>query len=401
MWSESDTSRYSVAGDSLATRCHCPCVLTWSDVNDTSTAAATPSPRSGGNATEPNSLPRGASKLASCSAVDATSETPICTRPASTFVAASPTRDSFSMRWPSPPSESRRPPYSAVDLGAWEVPLAAAAVASVSLPAPVVSAPSVSCRSMAVKSEEQVRTSVVLVPVLIGSEIPSDELTMAPTNLDACVAAASDTWSTTSTTACSRPKYTRTNYGYGIVFFPEFQSTILHMYRMRKRPRNILVLGSNLGTEALYLSHIFGSNTTVVGIEILSTLFQFSKENAAKHGFHQQVEFHCMDALDVDTRMLARSDLILIDNQVWDLTLSLEIVSMLRRKNKMKKGTIVVDFASATKREVKHAMLISSSVDLTLSTHLLSPFVMVEETFHVATSWLVKPGARMNAYVRR
>ena len=211
----------------------------------------------------------------------------------------------------------------------------------------------------------------------------------------------STTSSTTSTTACSRPKYTRTNYGYGIVFFPEFQSTILHMYRMRKRPRNILVLGSNLGTEALYLSHIFGSNTTVVGIEILSTLFQFSKENAAKHGFHQQVEFHCMDALDVDTRMLARSDLILIDNQVWDLTLSLEIVSMLRRKNKMKKGTIVVDFASATKREVKHAMLISSSEDLTLSTHLLSPFVMVEETFHVATSWLVKPGARMNAYVRR
>ena len=99
-----------------------------------------------------------------------------------------------------------------------------------------------------------------------------------------------------TTTACARPKYTRTNYGYGIVFFPEFQSTILHMYRMRRRPRNILVLGSNLGTEALYLSHIFGSNTTVVGIEILSTLVQFSKENAAKHGFNQQVEFHCMDA---------------------------------------------------------------------------------------------------------
>eukprot|EP00964_Phaeocystis_antarctica_P077934 scaffold48432_cov67-Phaeocystis_antarctica.AAC.1 len=90
------------------------------DVNDTSTAAAAPSPRSGGNATEPKPLPRGASKLASCSAVDVTSETPICTRPARTFVAASPTRDSFSMRWPSPPSESRRPPYSAVDLGAWE-----------------------------------------------------------------------------------------------------------------------------------------------------------------------------------------------------------------------------------------------------------------------------------------
>eukprot|EP00964_Phaeocystis_antarctica_P021899 scaffold12162_cov61-Phaeocystis_antarctica.AAC.4 len=173
-------------------------VLGSSDVNDTSTAAAAPSPRSGGKATEPKPLPRGASKLASCSAVDVTSETPICTRPASTFVAASPTRDSFSMRWPSPPSESRRPPYNAVDLGAWEVLLAAAAVASVSLPAPVVS---VSCRSMAVKSEEQVRTSVVLVPVLIGSEIPSDELTTAPTNLDACVAAASDTWSTTSTTA--------------------------------------------------------------------------------------------------------------------------------------------------------------------------------------------------------
>ena len=204
-----------------------------------------------------------------------------------------------------------------------------------------------------------------------------------------------------TTTACARPKYTRTNYGYGIVFFPEFQSTILHMYRMRRRPRNILVLGSNLGTEALYLSHIFGSNTTVVGIEILSTLVQFSKENAAKHGFNQQVEFHCMDALDVDARMLARSDLILIDNQVWDLTLSLEIVSMLRRKNKMKKGTIVIDFASATKREVKNAMLISSSEDFTLSTPLLSPFVMVEENFHVATSWLVKPGARMNAYVRR
>ena len=154
-------------------------MLTWSDVNETSTAADAPSPRSGGNATEPESLPRGASKVALRSAVDATSETPICTRPASTFVAASPTRDSFNMRWPSPPSESRRSPYSA-----WDVPFAAAA-AFESPPAPVVAAPSVSCRSMALKSEEQVRTSVVLVLGLIGSEIPSDELTTLPTNLDA------------------------------------------------------------------------------------------------------------------------------------------------------------------------------------------------------------------------
>ena len=28
------------------------------------------------------------------------------------------------MRWPSPPSESRSSPYSAVGVGAWDVPLA-------------------------------------------------------------------------------------------------------------------------------------------------------------------------------------------------------------------------------------------------------------------------------------
>ena len=54
---------------------------------------------------------------------------------------------------------------------------------------------------MALKSEEHVRTSVVLVSGLIDSEIPSDELTTLPTKLDAFVAAAPHTWSTTSTTA--------------------------------------------------------------------------------------------------------------------------------------------------------------------------------------------------------
>jgi hypothetical protein len=147
----------------------CPCVLTWSVVNDTSIDAADPSPRSEGKVMEPELLPRGASKLTPCSEAGATSELESCTRLASTVVAPSPARVSFSMRCPSPRSEVRRPRYIAVVVGAWDVPLVVALAAGrrrrfVPVLVPVPSASPASCCSMAVKSEEQLRTTAVLVP---------------------------------------------------------------------------------------------------------------------------------------------------------------------------------------------------------------------------------------------
>jgi hypothetical protein len=188
-------------------------------------------------------------------------------------------------------------------------------------------------------------------------------------------------------------KYKDTNYGYGIVFYPGFQQLIRAIFAQRPSPLNILVFGSNVGTEVLYLYHLFRKDVkSIVGIEILATLNKFAQDNAISNGFDQTVlHFHCYDALQTDATLLQNSDLIWIDNQVWDLTLNIQIISMLQKAS-LKKNAIVVDFASA-----KNSHLHQTFLQESLSSSLFREMNFRE--WRVPTSWAGNdPGAEVRVY---
>lgn len=228
--------------------------------------------------------------------------------------------------------------------------------------------------------------------------------------------------------------YSASNYGYGMVFFAGFRKLWEELFAVTAAaaipPRRVLVLGSNLGTEALFFLHLFGrrdggddvtsrrrGGVHVTGVEILCDLVKFARENLREHGFHEssphrgedndddRIDFVCGDALDVAPAMLADADIVWIDNQVWDLPLAVDVAEMLQSA-RMKSGALVVDFASASRRGVLAAYVgeaggtkkfeevgqSSSSDDAGRSQGL----------FRLATSWAgSRPGAPVRAFVRR
>ena len=125
--------------------------------------------------------------------------------------------------------------------------------------------------------------------------------------------------------------YTMANYGYGMVFYTSFRGFVEECLNLNEltSAKRVVVLGSNLGTEALFFLHLFGGDKEkagvyVTGVEILCDLVEFSRENVATDLFnksypHDRIEFVCGDALDADVTMLENADMIWIDNQVWDL----------------------------------------------------------------------------------
>ena len=126
-------------------------------------------------------------------------------------------------------------------------------------------------------------------------------------------------------------EYHGSNFGYGIVFYTGFETLIRAVYAATQRPPplNIIVFGSNLGTEVLYLYQLYGHVAqSIVGVEILTQLSSFAHGNADLHGFPPVLQFHCHDALHTDKALLQNSDLIWIDNQVWDVALNIKMVSM-------------------------------------------------------------------------
>ena len=228
--------------------------------------------------------------------------------------------------------------------------------------------------------------------------------------------------------------YLMSNYGYGMVFFAGFRDLCAELFAPaataaappgppgpppRPPPRRVLVLGSNLGTEALFFMHLFGGRQHglyVTGVVILCDLVAFARENVREHGFNEsyphdddRLDFVCGDALDVDAAMLADADVVWIDNQVWDLPLAVGVAEMLRRAE-MKTGAMVVDFASAAQRGVAAAYAgevggerggavfeerrrSESSKDASRRS---------SELFRLATSWAgSRPGAPVRVFVRR
>ena len=229
--------------------------------------------------------------------------------------------------------------------------------------------------------------------------------------------------------------YLRSNYGYGMVFFSGFRKFCNDIFAssagvaagtLLPPPRRVLVLGSNLGTEALFFMHVFGGRASgsgdgakikprgglhVTGVEILCDLVAFARDNVREHGFNEshrhdedRLDFVCGDALDVDGAILAEADVVWIDNQVWDLPLSVGVAEMLRGAE-MKPGAVVVDFASAARRGVA-AVYVGEGGRGVFEERQRSKSSGDDsrgpELFRLATSWAgTRPGTPVRVFVRR
>ena len=185
-------------------------------------------------------------------------------------------------------------------------------------------------------------------------------------------------------------EYHGSNFGYGIVFYTGFETLIRAVYAATQRPPplNIIVFGSNLGTEVLYLYQLYGHVAqSIVGVEILTQLSSFAHGNADLHGFPPVLQFHCHDALHTDKALLQNSDLIWIDNQVWDVALNIKMVSMLQQAP-LKKHALIVDFASFKQAHIHQKFLQASLFEEVTSNEWRLP-----------TSWAGNnPGAGVRVY---
>ena len=195
------------------------------------------------------------------------------------------------------------------------------------------------------------------------------------------------------------PVYSPENFGYGMVFWPQFATFVrkaLSPAAAMPRWDKVLVLGSNLGSEAFFLAHAFPA-ATVVGVDILCPLVEFAQGLAREleHGGAGSLSFVCGDALALAPGLVrsrggvgengadnSAATLVWVDDQVWDTPLASRLASRLARR--LRAGDVVVDFASVHREEVYAA-------------YTRSGFETVGQSVHqgtLGTSWAgLDPGA--------
>eukprot|EP00939_MAST-03C_sp_MAST-3C-sp1_P000999 g999.t1 len=143
--------------------------------------------------------------------------------------------------------------------------------------------------------------------------------------------------------------YSWVNFAYGQVFFPAFYREFLKRPQLREAFEftdrlglDVVVLGANVGTEAMFLAAGLGSSSVrVVGYEIMCPFVEMAESLRARHGI-ENARFVCADALEAD---IGHAGIVFVDNQAWDE----QLMSLLWRKlsAQLPVGAVVFEYTGA------------------------------------------------------
>jgi len=139
-------------------------------------------------------------------------------------------------------------------------------------------------------------------------------------------------------------RYSPSNYQYGTFFFTGFralmESAVVqpHVARAKEHGLRFVVLGSNVGNEAIYGALGYGLDTT--GYEIICGLVEAGKKALKDNEIapaQATINLVCADALRSD---LTDTGIVYIDNEAWDEFLTLKIYDSIAKK--LAPGAIVI-----------------------------------------------------------
>ena len=173
-----------------------------------------------------------------------------------------------------------------------------------------------------------------------------------------------------------------------------------HVAQMQRAPdatAGVLVLGANVGSEAMLLHWALSGRARVVGVELLPHLVAIAREVQAAHLRPQAgaddaaapaapLEFRCGDALDIDVaeavpRSSSALTLIYVDDDSWDDALVSAVYAKLSRELPAGRRTLLVSWhgaSAATANATEWALLGGFPVDASWA-HSCRPAVFVRE----------------------
>ena len=176
------------------------------------------------------------------------------------------------------------------------------------------------------------------------------------------------------------------------------QALHAHVAQMQRAPdaaAGVLVLGANVGSEAIVLHWALGGRARVVGVELLPHLVAVAREVQAEHlspgvddggASAAPLEFRCGDALELDVAEAVPHGelaltLVYADDDSWDDALVNALYAKLARELPAGARTLLVSWhgaSAATANATEWALLGGFPVDASWA-HSCRPAVFVRE----------------------